>query len=66
MTKKNLNITHRFLNLIKNQDSYGDPVQISYKGMNSHTSLLGGILSILEILFLLGYGNWRYNLHVTH
>ena len=54
------------LNFIKKQDLYGDPISITYKGMSSHPSYLGGLMSMLQTLFILGYGSWRYYLFSSH
>jgi len=44
---------------IKNYDLFGDPVQITYKGKDSHKTFLGGLITIIICSILFVYVGWR-------
>jgi len=56
------NMYQVILNKIKNQDYFGDPVKIAYKGRNSHPTYLGGICSSISSFSFVFYFIWRIHL----
>ena len=44
---------------IKHYDIFGDPISLSYKGYESHHSVLGGVISLLYIIMIIIYIAWR-------
>jgi len=47
------------LTSIKHKDLFGEPIFLSYKGQESHQSVLGGLISIFYIVFIFVYIGWR-------
>ena len=41
------------IKLLKNQDNFGEPVSINYKGESTYNSLPGVMLTLIEKIFIL-------------
>jgi hypothetical protein len=44
-----------FSNLIKRLDQYGNPIGIRFNNQSKHKTTIGGVLSILSVLWILCY-----------
>ena len=45
--------------VIKSTDIFGHPVNLTFKGSATHNTFIGGVISILVRVGLLGYILWR-------
>ena len=46
---------------IKHNDLFGHPIFLTYKGQESHQSVLGGLVSIIYVIMIIIYVSWRFN-----
>ena len=49
------------LNWIREKDIFGVPVQLTYKGSSSYTTLVGGVSSIIFIVSFATYAIWTFH-----
>ena len=49
------------LDYVRSFDEYGQPISLNYQGSEVFQTLLGGLLSILVLLVMMGYGILRFD-----
>ena len=51
---------------IKSQDAFGQPININYQGNETFQTLPGGVLSILMMVFFVGYTLLKTKYMINH
>ena len=47
------------LKFLEKFDMYAIPVTVSYKGKQDHRQWIGGLMSVIVVMFVIIYLNWR-------